>query len=153
MAAEQRGMVDVSGKSVVLRVARACGLIRLKPSTIELIRRGRVPKGDVATATAIAAANAAKETWRILPYCHPIPVEHVSTTLEYGEDWVKVCVEVKATAKTGVEMEALTGVSIALLNIWDMVKFAEKDERGQYPATRIEWIRVEEKRKDEPAQR
>ncbi|WP_460124619.1 cyclic pyranopterin monophosphate synthase MoaC [Stetteria hydrogenophila] len=140
-------MVDISGKDVVLRVARACGSIKLREGTINLIREGRIPKGDVATATTIAAINAVKETPRLLPYCHPIPVESVKVKMDVDPESsrVKVCVEVKARARTGVEMEALTGVMAALLNVWDMVKAIEKDESGNYPETVIEEVRVVEK--------
>lgn len=144
------GMVDISGKDVVLRRAKACGTIKLRPGTIKLIVEGRVPKGDVTTATTVAAMNAVKETPRLLPYCHPIPVESVKVKMNVNEDsnTVEVCVEVKARARTGVEMEALTGVMAALLNIWDMVKAFEKDESGNYPDTFISSVRVVEKVKE-----
>jgi len=109
-----------------------------------MIVEKKLPKGDPETASTVAALNAVKDTPRILPYCHPIPIESVKVRFEYDEDTstVKVCVEVKAHSKTGVEMEALTGVTVALLNLWDMVKAFEKDERGQYPFTAIEEVVV-----------
>ncbi|RLG80726.1 MAG: cyclic pyranopterin monophosphate synthase MoaC [Thermoprotei archaeon] len=136
-------MVDITSKEAVYREAVAEGVIRLRPSTVKRIMEGRVEKGDTLSISRVAAIQAVKKTPDILPLCHNIPITHVDVNYEFiGEDRVKVVVRVKTTAKTGVEMEALTGVSIALLNIWDMVKKYEKDERGQYPDTRIEHIRV-----------
>ncbi|MET1160667.1 MAG: cyclic pyranopterin monophosphate synthase MoaC [Thermoprotei archaeon] len=136
-------MVDITGKEEVYREAVAEGIIRLKPETIERIRSGRVEKGDVLTVSRIAAIQAVKKTPEILPLCHNIPVTHVDVEYEFvDKNRLLVRVRVKTTAKTGVEMEALTGVSAALLNIWDMVKKYEKDEQGQYPDTWIEYIRV-----------
>ncbi len=141
------GMVDISGKPPVPRIAVAEGRILLSPDTIDLIRNKHVEKGDVEAAATIAAIQAVKKTPEILPYCHPIPVDAVKVEFEYGRDSVSVRVTVKAVYKTGVEMEALTGVSAALLTIWDMVKKYEKDEEGQYPNTRITDIRVLRKEK------
>jgi len=139
-------MVDVSGKGEIVRVARAEGVIRLSPETIKLIVSGKVEKGDVFTVAKVAAISAVKRTWDILPLCHNIPITHVDVSFEVvGNDGVRVETEVKAVAKTGVEMEALVGTSVALLTIWDMVKKYEKDERGQYPHAAIEYIRVVEK--------
>jgi len=136
-------MVDITEKRKEYREAVAEGVIKLKPETVKLIREGRVEKGDVFTVSNVAAINAVKKTPDLLPLCHNIPVTHVSVDYEIlGEDRIKVSVTVKTTAKTGVEMEALTGVALALLNIWDMVKKYEKDEKGQYPETWIEHIRV-----------
>lgn len=147
------GMVDISGKGATLRRARACGSIKLRPSTVKLIAEGKVPKGDVITASTIAAINAVKDTPKILPYCHPIPIESVKVRIQVNTEAseVSVCVEVKARARTGVEMEALTGVTVALLNIWDMVKAFEKDETGNYPQTMIKDVRVIEKVKSPEA--
>jgi cyclic pyranopterin phosphate synthase len=136
-------MIDITGKEVVYREATAMGIIRLRPETIKRIREGRVEKGDVLTVSRIAAIQAVKKTPELIPLCHNIPITHVNVEYEFlGDDKLKVIVTVKTTAKTGVEMEALTGVSIALLNIWDMVKKYEKDEKGQYPETWIETIKV-----------
>lgn len=144
---KELGMVDISGKEPVLRQATACGTIKLRPSTVKLILEGKIPKGDVFTATTVAAVNAVKDTPRILPYCHPIPIESVRVhfSIDDGSGAVNVCVDVKARARTGVEMEALTGVMAALLNVWDMVKAFEKDETGNYPETVIREVRVVEK--------
>ncbi|MEM4922719.1 MAG: cyclic pyranopterin monophosphate synthase MoaC [Sulfolobales archaeon] len=142
-------MVDIGDKSDVVRVARAEGLIRLSPSTVKLIVEGKVEKGDVFTVSKIAAISAVKKTPDILPLCHNIPITYVDVRFEVvGEDRIKVETVVKAVAKTGVEMEALVGASVALLTIWDMVKKYEKDESGQYPHTRIEYVRVVEKVKE-----
>lgn len=138
-------MVDITGKPEMYREATARGYIRLKAETVQAIREERVPKGDVLNVARTAAILAVKRTWEILPLCHPIPVTSVAVDFNLYDDGVEAFVTVKTTAKTGVEMEALTGVSIALLTIWDMVKSLEKDERGQYPYTAIEGIRVVEK--------
>ena len=142
------GMVDVSGKPVVPRQARACGKIRLRRETIRLIQEGAVEKGDVVESSKIVAINATKDTSRLLPYCHNIPIEWVGFNHRIGPDWVEVCVTVRTSAKTGVEMEAICAVLAALANIWDMVKKYEKDRRGQYPYTMIYDVRVVEKSKE-----
>ncbi len=140
-------MVDVTHKPVVYREAIAEGFIRLKKETIELIREGRVEKGDVLTAASLAGILAAKKTSELIPLCHPLPLTHIDVTCEPVEDGVLCRARVATTAQTGVEMEALTAVSVALLTVWDMVKKYEKDEEGQYPYTRIEYIRVVAKKK------
>ncbi|WP_048192076.1 cyclic pyranopterin monophosphate synthase MoaC [Pyrolobus fumarii] len=141
-------MVDVTHKPVVYREAIAEGAIRLRPETIRAIREGRIEKGDVLTTAAIAGILAAKKTWDLIPLCHPLPLTHVDVKCEVsGEDRVVCRAKVVTSAKTGVEMEALTAVSIALLTVWDMTKKLEKDEEGQYPYTRIEYIRVVSKKK------
>ncbi len=143
-------MVDVSEKGDAVRTAKAEGVIRLSPSTVKLIAEGRVEKGDVFTVSKVAAISAVKRTPDILPLCHNIPIAHVDVSFEIvGEDRIRVVTEVKTVAKTGVEMEALVGASVALLTIWDMVKKYEKDEAGQYPYARIEYVRVVEKVKEE----
>lgn len=142
-------MVDVSSKPDVFREATAEGFIKLKKETLRLIKEGPVEKGDVFSASSIAAIIAVKKTPELLPLTHNIPVTHVSTAYEVLDDGVKVTVTVKTSAKTGVEMEALTGVAVALLNIWDMVKKYEKNEFGQYPETCISYIRVLKKTKEE----
>lgn len=142
------GMVDITEKPVVRRRAIATGTIRLKESTIDTVRSGSVQKGDVLTTARIAAILAVKDTPRIIPMCHPIPITSVDVDFSVKESSIEARVTVTSFAKTGVEMEALSGVSVALLNIWDMVKSLEKDETGNYPATVIEEIRVVEKQKD-----
>ncbi len=139
-------MVDVSSKPPVIRVATASGSIRLKPETVQRIRGKAVEKGDPFEVARITGMLAAKNTSQILPLCHPLSLTHVGVEAEIvGRDTVKVTSTVKAEAKTGVEMEALTATATALLNIWDMVKAYEKDEAGQYPTTRITDLIVERK--------
>jgi len=140
-------MVEITEKPAVGRRAIASGTIRLKESTVEAIKNGDVKKGDVLTVARVAAIQAVKETPRQIPMCHPIPITGVKVDFELLSDQVRATVVVTSVGKTGVEMEALTGVSAALLNVWDMVKYLEKDETGNYPMTRIEEIRVVEKRK------
>lgn len=141
------GMVDITDKPPVLRRASACGSIRLRDSTIEAIKSGLVKKGDVLTTARLAAILAVKETPRLIPMCHPISITGLDVRFDLGRGHVRASVSVTSEGKTGVEMEALTGVSAALLNVWDMVKYLEKDETGNYPDTCIEEIRVTEKKK------
>ncbi len=145
--------VDISGKQVVYREATATGRIRLKPSTVALIKKGKLEKGDPLALAATTAILAVKGTPGIVALAHPLKVEKTEPKVEVGEGWVQVTVTVAAHEKTGVEMEALTAVSVALLNIWDVVKAHEKDHEGQYPSTKIESIRVTSKvkRQDEAA--
>ena len=140
-------MVDISGKGDVTRVATAAGKIYLRPETLAAIREGKVLKGNVLATARVAATMAVKNTANVIPMCHPIPISSVSVDFTEGEGFIGASVTVKMTGKTGVEMEALTGVSVALLTVWDMVKSAEKDSDGQYPVTAITDIRVLEKKK------
>jgi cyclic pyranopterin phosphate synthase len=140
-------MVDISGKEEVTREAVAEGRIRLREATLRAIREGTVLKGNVLATARVAAILAVKETPRIIPLCHPIPLSGIDVDFADGEGFIQATVRVRSMGPTGVEMEALTGVSVALLTIWDMVKSAEKDTAGQYPETGIEGIRVLEKRK------
>ena len=137
--------VDISHKPVVYREATATGRIRLKPSTIDLVRKGKTEKGDPLALAATAAILAVKQTPTVVALTHPLKIESTLPKLEIGKDWIRVTVTVSAHEKTGVEMEALTAVSVALLNIWDVVKAYEKDPDGQYPRTEIESIRVTKK--------
>ncbi len=138
-------MVDITGKKEVYREATAYGRIRLREETVARIREGRVEKGDVEAVARVAAILAVKKTPEVVPLCHPIPITGVEVEIRVRDSWVEVWVTVRTTARTGVEMEALTGVSAALLAVWDMVKKYEKDEKGQYPDTVIEEVRVVEK--------
>ena len=137
-----KGMVDITEKDVVYREAIAVGWIKLKKETLEKIKRGEVPKGDVLAVSRVAAVQAVKKTSELIPYCHPIPITSVEVEFQLGEETVTVEVTVKAHARTGVEMEALVGVCTALLTIWDMVKALEKSEDGQYPHTEIGGVKV-----------
>jgi cyclic pyranopterin monophosphate synthase len=142
------GMVDITGKPPVHRTATATGMIKLKYSTVETIRSGRVKKGDVISTARIAAIMAVKDTPRMIPFCHQISITAVDVLFEVLRTTVRATVTVTSVGKTGVEMEALAGVSVALLNVWDMVKYLEKDETGNYPSTKIDDIRVVEKWKE-----
>jgi cyclic pyranopterin monophosphate synthase len=137
--------VDISKKPVVYREATAVGRIRLKRGTLALIKRGKLEKGDAVSLASMTAVVAAKQTPNIVALCHPLKIERTEPMVKLGEDWLEVRVTVSAHEKTGVEMEALTAVSVALLNVWDVVKTYEKDSRGQYPRTAIESIRVTRK--------
>ena len=140
-------MVDISGKGDVTREATAAGKIYLRPETLAAIREGKVVKGNVLATARVAATMAVKNTANMIPMCHPISISSVSVDFSEGEGYIGASVTVKMIGKTGVEMEALTGVSVALLTVWDMVKSAEKDKDGQYPVTSITDIRVLEKKK------
>ncbi len=141
-------MVDISEKRDVRRSAIAEGFIKLKKETIKAIVNNMVAKGNVLVTANVAAVMAVKKTSELIPMCHPIPITSVTLDFDVEEDGVRVRCMVKSTGKTGVEMEALTGVSIALLTIWDMVKSMEKNEEGNYPETVISTIRVTEKVKE-----
>jgi cyclic pyranopterin phosphate synthase len=141
------GMIDITGKKILLREALASGRIILSPETIKKIRGNTIKKGDPLLVAEIAAMRAAKETYLLIPHCHHIPLNTVELNFSTGEDFIEAKCQVKAEAMTGVEMEALVGVSIALNTIWDMVKYLEKDRNGQYPSTRISDIRVLQKLK------
>ena len=142
-------MVDIGGKPDLHRRAVASGSIRLKPATIRAIRGRRVEKGDPIAAAEVAALQAVKAVWQVLPHTHPIPITAASVTFDVRANRIVVTTDVAATYKTGVEMEALYGVAVALLTIWDMVKSLEKDRDGQYPTARIEDVRVVSKEKKE----
>ncbi len=142
-------MVDISDKREVKRRAVAAGEIQLKPETIEAIKSKKIVKGEVLETARIAAIMAVKNTSSVIPMCHQIPVTGIDVGFEINKETIKATVEVKSAGKTGVEMEALHGVNVALLTIWDMVKSAEKDETGNYPYTAIKNIKVIEKFKNQ----
>ncbi|NPA85504.1 MAG: cyclic pyranopterin monophosphate synthase MoaC [Crenarchaeota archaeon] len=142
-------MVDITEKEVVYREATAEGIIRMRKETLDRIFRKEVEKGDVLEISTAVALQGAKSTPSLLPFCHPIRLTSVKVEYErLDEHRLAVRVKVKALEKTGVEMEALTAATLALLNIWDMVKKYEKDEEGQYPETWIESVRVLRKVKE-----
>ena len=114
-------MIDVSEKAVIRRQAEVSGRIILSSATIRKIREGNIRKGDPLLVADVAAMNAAKQTHLLIPHCHQIPLDVVKTTFDIGEGSVEVKCLVRAQARTGVEMEALLGVSVALNTIWDMV--------------------------------
>ena len=121
-------MVDVSGKEVTSRTARAEGFVAMAPETLDLILSGRVPKGDVLATARIAGIIAAKRTHELIPLCHPLPLAEVTVEFEPSRDppGLAVTATAKVDAKTGVEMEALTAVSVACLTIYDMCKAADR---------------------------
>ncbi|MGZ6316441.1 MAG: cyclic pyranopterin monophosphate synthase MoaC [Anaerolineales bacterium] len=126
-------MVDVTAKADTQRTAIAQGEIHMRPETLALIRAGQIKKGDVLTVAQIAGITAAKRTWELIPLCHPLPLTKVDVDLTLDDSLPGV--QIKATArtvgKTGVEMEALTAVSVAALTVYDMAKAAEKTMRIQ----------------------
>ena len=132
-------MVDVSDKPPTERVAIAEGFVRMKPATLALVRKGNAKKGDVLGTARLAGIMAAKRTHELIPLCHPLALSKVAVDLAPGRGGVAVRATVKVKGPTGVEMEALTAVSVACLTIYDMVKAAE---RGMT----IEKVRLVEKR-------
>ena len=126
-------MVDVSSKPETLRTAMARGEIHLKPQTLLLIREGLMKKGDVLTVAQLAGIMAAKKTSELIPLCHPISISQASVELEIDDSLPGIIITAKVvtTGQTGVEMEALTAVSIAALTVYDMVKAVEKTGRIQ----------------------
>ncbi len=131
-------MVDVSAKAVSVRTATATGRVRLNPEVIALLRSGEVPKGDALAVARIAGIQAAKRTPDLVPLCHPSAIHAVSVDLELRDDSVAVTATVRTADRTGVEMEALTSVTVACLTLVDMVKAVD-------PAAVIEAVQVEEK--------
>jgi len=125
-AAAPMAMVDVGGKPVQRRFAEASGRIGLSKATLARIRSGTIPKGDVLTTARLAGIMAAKATPDIIPLCHPLPLNFVDVTARLDTKGIVVTAAVKATAQTGVEMEALTAVSVALLTVYDMCKAVDK---------------------------
>lgn len=126
-------MVDVSEKAGTVRIAVARGEVVLKPETLELIRAGLMKKGDVLSVAQIAGVMAAKKTAELIPLCHPIPIEHAAVDLEIDDSLpgITITASLKTTGKTGIEMEALTAVSVAALTVYDMVKAVERTARIQ----------------------
>ncbi|NEP19117.1 MAG: cyclic pyranopterin monophosphate synthase MoaC [Leptolyngbya sp. SIO4C1] len=124
----QAQMVDVSAKSATVRQATAEGFVRMRPDTLTAIQAGNAPKGDVLGTARLAGIMAAKQTAHLIPLCHPLPLQKIEVMLELDEDRPGYRIEatVKTTAETGVEMEALTAVSIAALTLYDMAKGLEK---------------------------
>ena len=137
-AAGQAQMVDVGGKDVSRRVARAAGRILMLPETLALIRDGKASKGDVLGVARIAAIQAAKRTAELIPLAHPLPLTHVAVEFRLDPDAVTIAVTAETLDRTGVEMEALTAASVGLLTVYDMCKAVD---RGM----RIEGIHLVEK--------
>ena len=139
--------IDISKKPASNRIATASGRIKLKPSTIRRIRKGLTEKGDPMSLAKITGIMGAKRTSELLPLCHPLKIESTTIETSLSPSGIEVTSTVSAYEKTGLEMEALTATTVALLNVWDVVKQYEKDSRDQYPTTRIQDIRVVKKTK------
>ena len=122
-------MVDVSAKPLSARTAIATGKIRLQPETVDLISENRIAKGDVFATARIAGIQAAKQTPQLIPLCHTLPLSDVKVDIVTSNDGAEVKCTARTVAQTGVEMEALTGVSVALLTIYDMCKAVDKEMR------------------------
>ena len=122
-------MVDVGDKPVVERIAVARGFIRLAKETIKLIKSNQVKKGDVLAVARIAGIQAAKKTSELIPLCHPLAIDVIDIDLQYQQKGLAIEATVRSTGKTGVEMEALTAVSVAALTIYDMCKAVDKKMR------------------------
>ncbi len=124
-------MVDVSAKADSAREATAKGSVYMKAETLALISSGKAAKGDVLTTAQLAGIMAAKRTHELIPLCHPLPLTNIEVSLELddGRGAVEIAATVRTTAKTGVEMEALTAVSVAALTVYDMLKAAQRDIR------------------------
>jgi cyclic pyranopterin monophosphate synthase len=132
-------MVDVGGKPVTARRAVASGAVHMRPSTLELITSGGIAKGDVFATARIAGIMAAKKTGELIPLCHPLGLDSVAVDLEpSGPGTLRITAAATVTGKTGIEMEALTAVSVAALTVYDMCKAVDKDMT-------IGEIRLEEK--------
>lgn len=122
-------MVDVSGKPVSIRSAIAAGKIRLQRDTVDLVEKNQIAKGDVLATARIAGIQAAKQTAHLIPLCHTLPVGEVKIDLLVSADGIEATCTARTVAQTGVEMEALTGVTVALLTIYDMCKAVDKEMR------------------------
>ena len=132
-------MVDVGAKDVTERMARASGVVRMAAETLRLIQDRKLAKGDVLEVARLAGIMGAKRTADLIPLCHPLPLDAVSVAFEFPDETsVRIEAQVRVTARTGVEMEALTAVSVAALTIYDMCKAVDR-------AMIIEAIRLEEK--------
>lgn len=122
----EASMVDVSGKTPQRRIARAAGSIHLAPETIRMVRENKIKKGDVLTAAKLAGIQAAKQTPHLIPLCHTLELDNVDVQTTVTDEAVEVIAEARCVGRTGVEMEALTAVSTALLTVYDMCKAADK---------------------------
>jgi cyclic pyranopterin phosphate synthase len=125
-ASGEARMVDVGEKPVARREAVATGILHCAPSTIASLQARALPKGDVLAVARIAAIQAAKRTDELIPLCHSLPLDRVAVDFEIGEDRVGITATASTSAKTGVEMEALTAVAVAGLTLYDMLKAADK---------------------------
>jgi cyclic pyranopterin phosphate synthase len=141
IAADGRArMVDVSAKPLSARTAVAAGTISLRKETTDLVRKNEISKGDVIATAKIAGIQAAKQTAHLIPLCHTLPLSEVKIDIDISDDGARVRCTARTVAQTGVEMEALTGVAVALLTIYDMCKAVDKEME-------LSGIRLVEKRK------
>ena len=122
-------MVDVGAKAVTERRAIARGLLRLSPTTVALVQNGNTPKGDVLAAARLAGIMAAKKTSELIPLTHPLQITHAQVELTFEPDGIGIQATVATAAQTGVEMEALTAVTVAGLTLYDMLKSVERGAR------------------------
>jgi cyclic pyranopterin phosphate synthase len=127
----------IHDKPLLYRRAVVSGSLTLRPSTTAAIRAGRVRKGDPVAAAELAGLLAMKRTPELIPHCHPVPLTGGRVDVTVRGRTARVVVEAEAVYRTGVEMEALVGATVALLTVWDMVKYLEKDAAGGYPETRL----------------
>jgi len=132
-------MVDVGGKAETQRVAIALGTIRMAPATLAALRDGKTPKGDVLAVARVAGIMAAKRTAELIPLCHPLALDSVAVEFAFVADGIEARATASLTGRTGVEMEALTAVSVAMLTVYDMAKAIDK-------AMVIDGVRLIEKR-------
>ena len=119
-------MVDIGAKAVTRREAAASSFIRLGPQTLRLVKANKIAKGDVLNTARLAGIQAAKKAYELIPLAHPIPLENVAVDLEVLKTGIRIRCRVAAEAKTGAEMEALTGAAVAALTVYDMVKAVER---------------------------
>ena len=138
----EASMVDIGGKKVMRREAVASGEVIMNVATVEMVKSNIVKKGDVLAVARIAAISGAKRTSELIPLCHNIPIDKIEVMFEIKEDRVEIKAKAKCDAKTGIEMEALTAVSIAALTIYDMLKAVDKQME-------ISGIKLVEKTKNE----
>jgi cyclic pyranopterin phosphate synthase len=140
-------MINISEKPEIMRTAVAEGKIKLKKGTVEAIKKKRIKKGDVFTCAKLAGINAVKKTSDLIFLAHPIPITYVNVSLKIDEkeSELKSAVEVRSLGRTGVELEAILGVMTTLLTVFDMCKYLEKDEYGQYQVACISDIKVVKK--------
>ena len=120
-------MVDVSGKAVTYRTARAAGRVWMNPETLAKVRAGQMAKGDVLAVAQVAGIMAAKRTWELIPMCHPLPLTSIDISFAFQDNALDIQAQVKCSGETGVEMEALTAVSAAALTVYDMCKAVQRD--------------------------
>ncbi len=141
---------DIGGKPRVARTAVAVGELTLSAATRRAVRAGRVEKGDPIAAGELAGLLAMKRTSELIPHCHAVGLTASRVEVRPSTRGVRVRTEASTVDRTGVEMEALVAATVALLTVWDMVKYLEKDDRGLYPRTSLGPVRVLAKRKGAP---